>query len=263
MHTKPHIRLIFTVVSAVAAPLAVHGQAQTPATAAAVQRSHDRAERPANDPTIAEALKGKDQRVSKLIGKKVVSTKGETLGKVEDLLEQPGKDQNPIVVIGVGGVLGVGEKWHASTFDELGVRDDELVLNKSIDELKSEPTFHYVPRAGEKSAQGGATGPGTTNSIGSLLGATVVDASGKSIGEIDDLVVSAEKDGTRAIVELNSEAGRDANGRLVAVPYDRIHLERSGEEAKGIPQQPRVRADFGRTPLDELKPYAYPYRQPI
>jgi sporulation protein YlmC with PRC-barrel domain len=261
MVRKPHIQLIFTVVAATAAPLAVYGQAQTQAAAAA-ERAQERAAHP-NDTTISEALQGKDQRVSKLIGKKVVSTKGETLGKVEDLLEQPGKDQNPIVVIGVGGVLGVGDKWHAATFDELGVRDDELVLDKSVDQLKSEPTFRYVPRAGEKSAEGGATGPRTTNSIGSLLGATVVDAAGKSIGEIDDLVVSSHKDGTRAIVELNSEAGRDANGRLVAVPYDRLHIDRSGEEAKGIPQQPKVRADLGKTPLNQLEPYAYPYRQPI
>jgi sporulation protein YlmC with PRC-barrel domain len=251
--SKTHIPLIATLATALAAPLAVAAQAPSlgsPRTAV----QHDG--RYATDTTLADALRRSDERVSKLIGKRVVNTHGEELGKVEDLLERPGRDEAPTVVISVGGVLGIGDRWHASTFKELRVAGNDLVLDKTRDQLKSEPAFSYVPRIGEKSAQGGALGPKTENSIGSLLGGTVVDGAGKTIGEIDDIVVSSRKDGTRAIVELGSAEGRDAKGKLVAIPFDKLHIELSGEEAKGIPQQPRVRVDSDK-PLAALPPYAY------
>jgi sporulation protein YlmC with PRC-barrel domain len=252
--SKKHIPLIVTLTTALAAPLAAYAQASHPgATKTAVQRT----DRNASDTTLAEALKGHDARISKLIGKHVVNRRGEELGKVEDLIERPGRDETPTVVISVGGFLGVGDRWHASTFKDLRVAGNDLVLDKTRDQLKSEPAFDYVPRAGEKSAQGGALGPQTKNSIGSLLGGTVVDNAGKTIGEIDDLVVSSRKDGTRAIVELSSAEGRDAKGKLVAIPFDKLHIELSGEEAKGIPQQPRVRVDSDTKPIATLPPYAY------
>jgi sporulation protein YlmC with PRC-barrel domain len=253
------LSLVLTLAGTLAATGTACAQAPDPGPPAANATA-----RYAPHQTLAQALEDKDARVSKLIGKVVASPSGAKLGKVEDLLTTTDRDQPPTVIVSVGGVLDVGAKWYAASFNQLLVADnDTLVLNKTEDELAQEPPFDYVPRAGETSGKPGATGPGTTNSIGDLLGATVVDERGKSIGEIDDLVVSSRENGTRAIVELNSGAGHEAEKRLVAIPFDQLHVETSGEEAKGLPQQPRVRANFEDTPIEALPAYKYSSRDAI
>jgi sporulation protein YlmC with PRC-barrel domain len=226
-------------------------------------RSSQSASRSGDEITLAKALEGEDARVSKLVGKEVMSPDGDTLGEVEDLLATREQDE-PTVVISVGGVLDVGDKWYATSFDELTVANGKLVLDKSEAELAQEPPFDYVPRAGESSDQPGVSGPGTTNSIAGLLGATVIDERGTSIGEIDDLVVSSDRGhGVRAIVELNDNAGPAAEDRLVAIPFDDLVVEESGEEAAGLPQQPKVRANFEDTPIEALPAYEYSKREVI
>ena len=106
------------------------------------------------------------------------------------------------------------------------------------------------------------SGSSTTNSVGRLLGATVVDDSGDSIGEIEDFVVSSGEKGTRAVVNLDEHAGA-AEGRLVAVPLAALHIELSGEEAAAVPQQARVRVELEGTPLEALPAYEYPARDVI
>jgi hypothetical protein len=93
-----------------------------------------------------------------------------------------------------------------------------------------------------------------------LLGATVVDGTGRSIGEIEDFVVSTAGNGTRAVVELDDDQGV-AGGRLVAIPFDDLTIELSGEEAGAVPQQARVRADLRGTPVEALPIYEYPQRE--
>jgi hypothetical protein len=115
---------------------------------------------------------------------------------------------------------------------------------------------------GEKSHQPGVRGPNTTNSVGRLLGATVVDDAGESIGEIKDFVVSTGQQGTRAIVGLDDNVGA-AHGRLVAVPFEALHIELSGEEAGAVPQQARVRVELGGKPIETLPAYEYPQREEI
>lgn len=217
------------------------------------------------DVTLSEALAGKDARVSELIGTRVTSPSGADLGEIEDLLAATDSDTEPTVVISVGGVLDVGAKWYAASFEDLVLAgNDALVLDRTEDELAQEPAFDYLPRAGERSHQPGLTGPGTSNSVGGLVGATVVDERGEAIGEIDDLVVSSSREhGLRAIVELSAGAGDFADERLVAIPFDELVVETSGEEARSLPQQPRVRANFEDTPIDALPAYEYPRRDPI
>ncbi|HXS79877.1 MAG TPA: PRC-barrel domain-containing protein [Gammaproteobacteria bacterium] len=216
------------------------------------------------DTTLAQWLMDKDERVSRLIGRRVMNSSGEDLGEVEDILAKAGRDERPVVVLSIGGVLDVGDKWHAASLDELRIAPDNerLLLDKSKADLKEAPTFDYVPMIGERSHQPGVRGPNTTNSVGGLLGATVVDDAGKSIGEIKDFVVSTGKQGTRAVVGLDEHAGA-AEGRLVAVPFDALHIELSGEEARAVPQQARVRVELGGTPIEALPAYVYPERGTI
>lgn len=215
--------------------------------------------------TLSEWLVDKDARLSELIGRRVINPAGVDLGEVEDLLSTAGRDQRPVVVLSIGGVLDIGDKWHATSLDQLRISADgaRLVLDKTEAELEAEPGFDYVPMMGEGSHLPGVSGPSTTNSIGRLLGATVVDERGDSLGEIEDFVVSTGNQGTRAVVDLDDEADPRAGGRRVAIPYEDLSIELSGEEAAAVPQQARVRADLDGMPVETLPVYDYPDEEPI
>jgi hypothetical protein len=217
------------------------------------------------DTTLAQWLVDKDARVSELVGKRVINPGGQDLGEVEDLLATPGRDQQPVVVLSIGGVLDIGDKWYATSLEQLRIADDNerLVLDKTEDELEAAPDFDYVPTHGEQSPLPGVSGPSTTNSIGRLIGATVVDAEEESLGEIKDFVVSTGKDGTRAVIGLDDDAGKGVDGRLVAIPLDDLRIELSAEEAVAVPQQARVRVDLEGTPVEALPVYEYPEREAI
>jgi sporulation protein YlmC with PRC-barrel domain len=214
------------------------------------------------DTTLREWLTDKDARISDLIGRRVLSPSGADVGEVEDLLATAGGEQRPVVVLSIGGVLDIGDKWHSASLDQLRLAPDgeRLVIDKTEAELEAAPGFDYVPMMGERSHQPGVRGPSTTNSVGRLLGATVVDGTGRSIGEIEDFVVSTAENGTRAVVELDDDQGA-AGGRLVAIPFDDLTIELSGEEAGAVPQQARVRADLRGTPVEALPIYEYPRRE--
>lgn len=218
-----------------------------------------------DDTTLAEWLSDKDARVSELIGRRVIDPHGTDLGEVEDLLATPGREQEPVVVLSVGGILDIGDKWHAASLEQLKLAPDgeRLVLAKTEAELKAAPDFDYVPRMGEQSPKAGVRGPHTTNSVGRLLGATVVDDAGEPIGEIEDLVVSTGDKGTRAVVDLDEAAGVGVEGRLVTIRFDELRIELSGEEAAAVPQQARVRVELDGTPPEALPAYEYPTPGPI
>jgi sporulation protein YlmC with PRC-barrel domain len=215
--------------------------------------------------TLAEWLEDKDARLSELIGRRVINPRGTDLGEVEDLLAKAGREQEPIVVLSIGGVLDIGDKWHAASLEQLRLSADgeRLVLDKTEAELEAAPNFEYTPMIGEESHQPGVRGPNTVNSIGHLLGATVVDGAGDSLGEIDDFVVSTGDQGTRAVVDLDADAGAGVDGRLVAVPLEALRIELSGEESVAVPQQPRVRVELRGTPVEALPVYEYPELEPI
>jgi hypothetical protein len=215
--------------------------------------------------TLAQWLLDKDMRVSEFVGKRVIDPNGEDLGEVEDLLASPGQSEQPVVVLSIGGVLGVGDKWYASSLEQLRVADDNerLVLDKTQAEIEAAPDFDYVPTQGEQSALPGVRGPNTTNSIGGLMGATVVGANDRALGEIKDFVVSTGTPGTRAVVGLDDDAGIGVEGRLVTISLDDLRIELSAEEAVAIPQQARVRAELGGTPVEALPVYEYPSRGPL
>lgn len=235
------------------------------ANAAAQQRDGAPAPQRTAETTLSEWLVDKDARLSEIIGRRVINPNGTDLGEVEDLLATPGREQEPVVVLSIGGVLDVGDKWHAASLEQLRISADgeRLVLDKTEAELEAAPSFDYTPTMGEDSGRPGVRGPSTTSAIGRLLGATVVDDSGDSLGEIEDFVVSTGDKGTRAVVDLDGKADPREGGRRIAIPLDDLSIELSGEEAGAIPQQARVRLELGGTPLETLPVYEYPEQEPI
>jgi sporulation protein YlmC with PRC-barrel domain len=246
--TKVLTLLVFA--AAAAATMAASSWAQERPSAPVAQRG--------DATTLADWLLDKDARLSELIGRRVMNPNGTELGEVEDVLAKAGREQ-PVVVLSIGGVLDIGDKWYATSLEQLRIADDNerLVLDKTEADLKAAPEFDYVPTHGEQSPLPGVSGPSTTSSIGRLIGATVVDDEDESIGEIKDFVVSTGKQGTRAVVGLDDDAGRNVDGRLVAIPLDDLHIEFSAEEAAAVPLQARVRVELRGTPVEALPAYEY------
>jgi len=82
---------------------------------------------------------------SRFIGTPVVNTTGETLGKVNDLVMNT-EGQVEVIIIGVGGFLGVGEKNVGVPFNQLARIEGaegqaELVLDASQGDLTDAPEF--------------------------------------------------------------------------------------------------------------------------
>jgi sporulation protein YlmC with PRC-barrel domain len=88
-----------------------------------------------------------EMRASKLIGTKVVNTANETIGDVNEIVL--GKDGKvAAVIIGVGGLLGMGEREVAMNFDSIRMSRDSnnnlvLTVNATKDALKAAPEWRW------------------------------------------------------------------------------------------------------------------------
>jgi sporulation protein YlmC with PRC-barrel domain len=80
-------------------------------------------------------------RASRVIGTDVKDTQGEVIGKVEDLILDKTENAIMFAVVGFGGFLGMGEKFHPLPWSALDF-DPELdayVVPFSKDQLKAAP----------------------------------------------------------------------------------------------------------------------------
>jgi sporulation protein YlmC with PRC-barrel domain len=80
-------------------------------------------------------------RASRVIGTDIKDTKGEVIGKVEDLILDKTENAIMFAVVGFGGFLGMGEKFHPLPWSALDF-DEELdayVVPFSKDQLKAAP----------------------------------------------------------------------------------------------------------------------------
>lgn len=80
-------------------------------------------------------------RAKKVIGTTVKDTSGEKIGSVEDLVLDKQSNSILFAVVGFGGVLGMGEKFHPLPWAVLNYDEDEdaYVVPYSKDELKAAP----------------------------------------------------------------------------------------------------------------------------
>ena len=133
---KPNMMLLVGAMALMIPPLSSQGMAQAAMPAAAIAFT---TEQPATE-WLAHVFIGAD----------VLNAAGETVGDVRDLLfDRTGRIN--MVVLGVGGFLGVGEKHVAVPFSALtytvskdGVRIISIALSK--DELMKAPAFKAVEK---------------------------------------------------------------------------------------------------------------------
>jgi sporulation protein YlmC with PRC-barrel domain len=83
-------------------------------------------------------------RASKVIGSSVVNDRGETIGKIDDLLVSADGKQ-PYAVLSVGGFLGMGTRLVVVPYETLKLVDKKVMLPGGTKEgLKTMPEFKYA-----------------------------------------------------------------------------------------------------------------------
>lgn len=80
----------------------------------------------------------------KLIGRNVQNAQNETIGEIRSVYIGPDGKVDSLIV-GVGGILGVGEREVRLAWSDLRVSDnsEKVVLNITKDELKAKPEYKY------------------------------------------------------------------------------------------------------------------------
>ncbi len=80
---------------------------------------------------------------SSIIGDSVENRKGETLGKIEELMVNVDTGKIEYAVLTAGGLLGVGKKLFAIPFEQLEIDEEKevFILDRSKDYIKNSPGF--------------------------------------------------------------------------------------------------------------------------
>lgn len=128
--------------------------AQTPATGTATEDTAQTPATPTEDTAQAPAAGGdyltaqSDEQISAntYIGQSVYNSGDESIGKISDLImaKTGGVDA---AIIGVGGFLGIGEKWVAVPFDKIAITqvpdsdDVKLTTTETAESLQAAPEF--------------------------------------------------------------------------------------------------------------------------
>ena len=80
-------------------------------------------------------------RASRVIGTSVYAGNGDKIGEVEDVMLDKMSNEIMFAVVGFGGFLGIGEKYHPLPWAMLDYVDDKggYVVNVSKDQLEAAP----------------------------------------------------------------------------------------------------------------------------
>lgn len=115
--------------------------AQTPATA-----TEDTAQAPAAGGDYLTAQSPEQISANTYIGQAVYNSADESIGKISDLVME--KDGGiTAAVVGVGGFLGIGEKWVAVPFEKISITqapdtdDVKLTTTETAESLQAAPEF--------------------------------------------------------------------------------------------------------------------------
>jgi ribosomal 30S subunit maturation factor RimM len=156
-----------------------------------------------------------------ILGTNVKNAADDTIGEVKDLIIS--RENNVLqAVLSVGGFLGIGEKLVAIPYNKLQVArmDDKvhIVYNATKAELEGMPTFAY-----KEAADGGLAFRARD-----LIGANVKNTADDTIGEVKDLIITANNNVPKAVLSVGGFLGM--GNKLVAVPYDALQISRVDEK---------------------------------
>ena len=182
---------------------------------------------------------------SAMIGETVYNgteSDAQNIGKVNDLVISPNGTVDAIV-IGVGGFLGIGEKYVAVAYSDASWAakdgDQWLVVNTSKEQLQALPEFHrrayQAAPASSSVSEAPAVDPTTTAAydksrlikvpVGEirstdLTGTTVYGAEDAKVGEIGDVVLSGDGNVDAVVIDVGGFLG--IGEKEVAVGMDNL-----------------------------------------
>jgi len=81
-------------------------------------------------------------RASRVLGTDVKDSAGNIIGKIEDVVLDKTDNAIMFAVVGFGGVLGIGEKFHPLPWSVLDFDEEQMayVVPYTLDELKAAPS---------------------------------------------------------------------------------------------------------------------------
>ncbi len=135
--------LLAAVIGSLAATAGAQAQT-TPSTTPSTAPGHPPARMADKDMTAMPAAAD----ASKLIGRSVTNGKNETIGKIESVyLDANGKVDS--VIVGVGGFLGVGERYARLHWKDLQISQngEKVTVNMTKDQLKAMAPYKYKDQA--------------------------------------------------------------------------------------------------------------------
>jgi len=191
-----------------------------------------------------------------LVGKSVYDVNGDKIGSVDDVILAPSGQGAQQAVIKSGGFLGIGEKLIAVSISDLkpGRDKDTLVVNGlTRQQVRDMRTFAYDQstrswRNGQTAA--GTAGNGTVGGLAPapapaptaamanqaeprmLIGKEVVDANGKRIGTVDNILM--DESGSKPEKAIIASGGFLGIGqKLIAVDFSQLSLPNAAAAAQG------------------------------
>ncbi len=175
--------------------------------------------------TPASSLSTSRWLASDIYKANVYDPSDQKIGDVADLVLN--SDGNVLTaVIGVGGILGAGQKEVAVPFKDLKVslRDgkDWLVINRSKAELQSAPVYASPERTG-RSVSAPASSLSTFNWRASdIYKADVYDDSEHKIGNVADLVMNSDGSVTTAVIGVGGFLG--VGQKDIGIPFQALKV---------------------------------------
>jgi sporulation protein YlmC with PRC-barrel domain len=212
---------------------------------------------------------------SELIGMNVVSTQGDSLGSIEDVVVHPG-DDTAYAVLSFGGWMGVGDKLFAMPWSVLRRVEREeakpssersLVLPMDKEKLKQAPGFDKKKWPVMANADWskdvdtfykGDTNPNTRQpveasarksiinlKVSDLRGCAVESPTGEELGDIKELAIDTDGRVSYVAMELDTKVGK--GDRLIAVPWDSFKFSMGEDED----DDKRITLSSARAQLDQ------------
>ena len=220
----------------------------------------ERAEEFSRSVSYHDYLKGKDVRSSELVGERVHSSTGETLGEIKELVIPVNRDRM-LVILSVGGLGDIRDKLVALPYDDLRVSadGDHFYFDRTEEQLKAAPEFSYeaqVATARTDTDRPRTTAP-TANPAkaenlaldafdyraSDLIGATVLDDRGEHVAKVDDIVVSTEDNKLHAVLAVGGFVGFGA--KLISMPLADLQITSADDN-------PQVRIKMTGEQLQQL-----------
>jgi sporulation protein YlmC with PRC-barrel domain len=209
----------------------------------------------------------------KLIGRSVQNAQNDTIGEIRSIYIGPDGKVDSLIV-GVGGILGVGEREVRLAWSDLRVSDngEKVVLDIARDELKAKPEYKYSEKGPWTAADpnrlarermsadrntASTTSTGDFNVYGEIsgnafVGTNVRNQSNEIVGKVEDVYIDDRGAIKTVVVSVGDFLGMGTKD--VAVRWSDIGRSRDGKSLV-------LTTNWTRGSLKAMPEYKYERRQ--